>query len=85
MKVTNISQSNSRRAPDEWREILEIKAQKPFAMRQEYSLQRLQNTNLCQWHVRFEISWHPVGDIFMVETEPVEKSTPLSTIDGDYR
>ncbi|MDD4970702.1 MAG: hypothetical protein PHT07_14845 [Paludibacter sp.] len=66
MKATNLSNRGSSRAPDEWKEIPEIKAAKPVTINREISLQKLDGFNICVWMTGWGGSWVPNSDLFHV-------------------
>lgn len=66
MKATSLHQFSSGRAPDEWRQIHEIKAQYPKQRNVEVSLQKLDGMNICVWMVGWGGVWEPASDFFHV-------------------
>lgn len=67
MKVINFANTTSSPAPKEWEELPEIEEWKLDSSHGETSLQIYTGTNVCQWHYRLDVYWHPYGPIFCVE------------------
>ena len=67
MKAINISKPDSSSpAPKEWRDIPEIKAQRPKGFAED-SLNRIPNTNCCVWMAnKGGGRWYPESDVFLV-------------------
>ena len=71
MKAISLNGPNTTsRAPDEWREIPEIKEQRPSPWGQENSLQRIDGTNVCVWlSNKGDGMWNINSDFFLIIEE----------------
>lgn len=65
MKAKNLHHISSSPAPNEWKEIPEIKKQHPTQRNVEISLQKLYGLNICYWMVGRGGIWNPASDFFM--------------------
>lgn len=69
MKVINLMSSNSSPAPKEWKDLPEVKTQRPSPNGQESSLQRIDGTNICAWFSNSGNGlWTPNSDFFIVKS-----------------
>lgn len=60
------SSTGSSRAPEEWKEIPEIKARRPMKPGFEISLQRVDGTDVCVWMKGWGGVWKPASEYFRV-------------------
>lgn len=68
MKAKSLSEMNSESAPDEWKEISEVKAQRPKQLNCEISLQKLCGMNVCVWMTTNGGAWHVASEYFHVKS-----------------
>ena len=67
MKATNLTHFSSSPAPDEWRQIPEIKKVRPKQQNVEISLQKIDKFNICLWMVGYGGVWKPASEFFHVK------------------
>jgi len=66
-KTTDLYRLSSEPAPDEWKEIPEIKKAKPKGLGFEISLQKITNLNICYWMICRGCVWNPDSPMFYIE------------------
>lgn len=66
LKAINLYKLSSSPAPDKWKELEEIKKQRPPTGNYEVSLQQLNGTNIAIWEIRKSVLWEPYGEPVLV-------------------